>query len=273
MKKKDIILSFILLIGIVLLAVLLPIVLRTAKTYAVSDACANSFIKFQQENSETIFSIDKITYFSSCNAKGDTNSNSSFTISDLYQYTDIAIFLNPNSKNSSNENLSGKNTLKSVTISDIEYELKPSVGTQNLYYKSISEFAKAGFAEDNLIKDSITFETTSENVIDYSKPILYNNCANPITLCYVNSKLKDNYTFSNDISNLTYNGSLLKMCGITLSSINCQINFTITITNNLDEKYSCPLILNIPLSTESSTIYDGNLTIKDSVNYKFIKTI
>ena len=90
MKKKDIILSFILLIGIVLLAVLLPIVLRTAKTYAVSDACANSFIKFQQENSETIFSIDKITYFSSCNAKGDTNSNSSFTISDLYQYTDIA---------------------------------------------------------------------------------------------------------------------------------------------------------------------------------------
>ena len=296
MKKSDIILSFILLIGIVLLAVLLPIVLRTAKSYAVSDACADSFIKFQQENEETIFSIDKITYFSSCNAKGDTNSNSSFTISDLYQYTDIAIFLNPNNENSSNEiairensssenlssqnstgkkitseNLTSKNTLKSVTISDIEYDLKPSIGTQNLYYKSISDFAKPEFHEENSVKDSITFDTTSENEIDYSKPILYNNCANPITLCYVNSNLKDNYTFSNDISNLTYNGSLLKMCGITLSSLNCQISFTITITNNLDEKYSCPLILNVPLSTESSTIYDGNLTIKDSVNYKFIK--
>ena len=281
MKKSDIILSFILLIGIVILAVLLPIVLRTAKSYAASNDFADTFIKFQQENAETIFSIDKITYFSSCNAKGDTNSNSSFTISDLYQYTDIAIFLNPNSKNlssknftgenSSSENLSSKNTLKSVTISDIEYDLKPTIGTQNLYYKSISDFAKSNFSEENLVKDSITFETTSENEIDYSKPILYNNCANPITLCYVNSNLKDNYTFSNDISNLTYNGSLLKMCGITLSSLNCQISFTITITNNLDDKYSCPLILNIPLSTESSTIYDGNLTIKDSVDYKFIK--
>ena len=301
MKKSDIILSIILLIGIVLLAVLLPIVLKTAKTYAASNDFADSFVKFQQENVETIFSIDKITYFSSCNAKGDTNSNSSFTISDLYQYTDIAIFLNPYNENSSNEiairenssnenqisenlssqnstgkkssseNLISKNTLKSVTISDIEYDLKPSIGTQNLYYKSISDFAKPEFHEENLVKDSITFDTTSENEIDYSKPILYNNCANPITLCYVNSNLKDNYTFSNDISNLTYNGSLLKMCGITLSSLNCQISFTITITNNLDEKYSCPLILNIPLSTESSTIYDGNLTIKDSANYKFIK--
>ncbi len=268
MKKSDIILSFIFFIGIVVLAVLLPIALKTAKSYAVSDACADSFIKFQQENTETIFSIDKITYFSSCNAKSDTNSNSSFTISDLYQYTDIAIFLNPNS-----ENFTSKNTLKSVTISDIKYDLKPSIGTQNLYYKGISEFAKTQFFEENLIKDSITFETTSENEIDYSKPVLYNNCANPITLCYVNSKLKDNYTFSNDISNLTYNGSLLKMCGITLSSLNCQISFTITITNNLDEKYSCPLILNIPLSTEESTIYDGTLTIKDSVNYKFIKKL
>ena len=271
MKKSDIILSFILLIGIVLLAVLLPIVLKTAKTYAASNDFADSFVKFQQENAETIFSIDKITYFSSCNAKGDTNSNSSFTISDLYQYTDIAIFLNPNSKNSSSENLTSKNTLKSVTISDIEYDLKPSIGTQNLYYKSISDFAKPEFYEENLVKDSITFDATFENEIDYSKPILYNNCANPITLCYVNSNLKDNYTFSNSISNLTYNGSLLKMCGITLSSLNCHISFTITITNNLDEKYSCPLILNVPRSTESSTIYDGNLTIKDSVNYKFIK--
>lgn len=267
MKNKKIILIIIFFICIVLLAVLSPIVFKTAKSHATSNEYVDSLLKFQQENTETVFSIDKITYFSSCNAKGDTNSNSSFTISDLYQYTDIAIFLNPNS-----ENLTSKNTLKSVTISDINYDLSPTVGTQNLYYKNILDFAKTQFSEDNLIKDSITFETTSKNEIDYSHPILYNNCANPITLCYVNSRLKDNYTFSNDISNLTYNGSLLKMCGITLSSLNCQISFTISITNNLDEIYSCPLILNIPLSTESNTIYDGNLTIKDSVNYKFIKT-
>jgi len=265
--KKNIILSFILLICILLLIVLTPIAVRTIKVHACSDDCVDSILKFQQNNEETVFSIDKITYFSSCNAKGDTNSNSSFSISDLYQYTDIAIFLN-----SVSEPLTKKNTLKSVTISDISYEITPSIGEQALYYKSLSDFAKAQFSEDNIITESITFETTSDSSIDYSKPVLYNNCANPITLCYINSKLKDKYTFSNDISNLTYNGSLLKMCGITLSSLNCQIGITITITNNLDEIYSCPLILNIPLSSEANTIYDGNLTMKDSVNYKFIRT-
>ena len=63
------------------------------------------------------------------------------------------------------------------------------------------------------------------------------------------------------------------MCGIALSSLNCKISFVITITNNLDETYTCPIILNIPLSTESSTIYDGNLIVKDLVDYKFIRIL
>ena len=40
------------------------------------------------------FSVNKIVYFSSANAKSEKNANSSFTITDLYQYTDIAIFIN-----------------------------------------------------------------------------------------------------------------------------------------------------------------------------------
>lgn len=265
--KKNIVLAILLLIFTFILIVLAPISYKTVKAYQNSNAFVDNILEIQQKNEETIFSINKITYFSSCNANGDTNSNSSFTISNLYQYTDIAIFLNPVSKE-----LNSKNTLKSVTISDIEYKLTPNIGNQNLYYKNISDFATPRFSEENLIDKSITFETTSENNIDYSKPVLYNNCANPITLCYVNSNLKDSYTFSNDISNLTYNGSLLKMCGIALSSINCKISFNIIITNNLDETYFCPLTLNIPLSTDVNSIYDGNLTFKDNVDYKFMRT-
>ena len=267
MKKNSIILSILSLSFITILIILLPITYKTVKAYNDSNDFVDSIIKIQQNNIEPIFSINKITYFSSCNAKGDTNSNSSFTISDLYQYTDIAIFINPVSKT-----LNSKNTLKNVLINNIEYTLSPSIGRQNLYYKNLSDFATSKFNQDNIIDKSITFEATSENTIDYSKPILYNNCANPITLCYVNSGIKDNFTFSNDISKLSYNGSLLKMCGIALSSLNCKISFDITITNNINETYYCPITLNIPLSTESSTIYDGNLTIKDSVNYTFIKT-
>ena len=266
MKKKSIIISVIFLFFLFLLVILLPITYKKVKAYNDSNFFVDSIIQLQQKNEKSIFSIDKITYYSSCNANGDTNSNSSFTISNLYQYTDIAIFLNPESTT-----LNEKNTLKKVTLDNIEIMLKPSVGIQNIYYKNLTDFATPKYLPENIINNSISFETTSENTIDYSKPILYNNCANPITLCYINSNLKDNYTFSNDISKLTYNGSLLKMCGIALSSLNCKISFNINITNNLDEIYSCPIILNIPLSTEYSTIYDGNLTFKDTVNYKFIR--
>ena len=267
MKKNSIILSILFLIFITFLIILLPITYKTVKAYNDSNNFVDSIIKIQQNNIEPIFSINNITYFSSCNAKGDTNSNSSFTISDLYQYTDIAIFVNPVS-----DTLNSKNTLKNVLINNIKYTLTPSIGKPSLYYKNLSDFATSKYSQENIIDKSITFEATSENTIDYSKPILYNNCANPITLCFVNSGIKENYTFSNDISKLSYNGSLLRMCGIALSSLNCKISFDITITNNLNETYFCPITLNIPLSTENSTIYDGNLTIKDSVNYAFIKT-
>ena len=264
--RKNIVLTILLFILIILLVVLAPICYKAVKAYHDSNSFANSVIELQQKNEETIFSIDKITYFSSCNAKGDTNSNSSFTISDLYQYTDIAIFLNPGS-----ETLTNKNTLKSVVIDNIDYILTPSIGSQSLYYKNLNNFATPSFSEKDLIDKSLTFETTSENNIDYTKPVLYNNCANPITICYVNSNLKNSYTFSNNVSNLAYNGSLLKMCGIAVSSLNCKISLNITITNYLDETYFCPVTLSIPLSTDVSTIYDGSLTVKDDVDYKFIR--
>ena len=62
------------------------------------------------------------------------------------------------------------------------------------------------------------------------------------------------------------------MCGITLSSLNCKISFNINIINNLGETYFCPVTIDIPLSTEINTIYDGSLTVKDTVDYKFIRT-
>ncbi len=214
------------------------------------------------------FSVNKIVYFSSANAKSEINANSSFTITDLYQYTDIAIFIN---NNSDDGNFNATNTLKKVNLSDISFNLKPSIGTPNLYFKNINDFTNNNFDESKKIENNIDFEISSDDEIDYSKPILYNNCANPITLCYVNSNLKSDYTLSDNMSHISYDGSLLKRCGITLNSIACKISFVINITNNLDEVYSCPFILNIPLSTENSTVYDGSLILNNSVNYNFIK--
>lgn len=263
MHKKTIILIISIILSIILLSILTFCLIQKSN---LSNKCIDDYIEFFQNNDEKIFSIDRITYFSNCSANIDTNYNSSFKISNLNQYTDIAIFLNNNSTE-----YTAANTLKSVTLSDINFSLLPEKGIPNLYYKNINDFAKSNFNTENLIKDNITFETTSENDIDYSKPILYNNCANPITLCYVNSNIKKDYTLSENISNITHNGALLKSCGITLNSISCQISMVINITNNLDENFTCPITLTIPLSTENSTIYDGCLKFKDSTNYNFIK--
>lgn len=266
MKKKNIILTIIFALFFIIFIVLFGITYKTVKNHSISEKYLNSALKFQEYNSETIFLIDKITYFSSADANIETNSNSSFQISNLIQYTDIAISLKPYS-----ETLTGKNTLKTVLLSNIEFSLNPSSGTPNLYYKNINDFATPKFSKKNLIENSIIFQTTSENKINYSEPILYNNCANPITLCYVNSNIQNEYTLDSNISNISHNGSLLKSCKVTLNSIACKLSFVITITNNLNENYECPITLNIPLSTEISTIYDGNLTLKDNVNYKFIR--
>lgn len=229
--------------------------------------CTTEFIKSIEElNLSSPFSINKIVYFSSANSESQINSNSTFTINNLYQFTDIAIFIN----NNSDENFNEKNTLKNVKISNLHYELTPTVGNANIYYKNINDFAKNIYDENNKIENELNFEISSEDEADFSKPILFNNTANPITLCYVNSNLKTDYTLPENISNVSYDGSLLKNCNITLNSISCKISFVITIVNNLDETYNCPIILSIPLSTENSTVYDGSLIFTQETDYKFI---
>lgn len=270
LRKKDILLTTIVAISLIILILLLIKTFTYISNINKAKSCDKFAQKFIEENKDTIFSIDKIVYFSSCDGQTSINGNSSFTISNLYQYTDIAIFIN--NTNSSDE-FTAKNTLKNVSLDNINFSLSPSVGTPSLYYKNLNDFASSKYNIEHKIENSINFEATSENQIDYNSPKLYNNCANPICLTYINENIKKDYTLKNTISNLSYNGLLLKYCNITLNSIACQISMTINITNNLDEHFSCPITIQIPLSTENSTIYDGNITLKHSVNYKFIKNI
>ena len=264
MNKKQIIFYVVLFLLLILFIVLSVLSIKEIKNRISSSKSMENIYEF---DGSSPFSINKILYFSSANCNTEITSNSSFKILDLYQYTDIAIFLN----NNADGNFTAENTLKKVTLSDIKFSLTPSIGTPNLYFKNINDFTSNNYDENKKIENTLDFATSSEDEIDYSNPILFNNCANPITLCYVNSSLITDYTLTDNASNISYNGSLLKNCGITLNSIACKLSFLITITNNLDEVYTCPLTLTIPLSTESSTIYDGSLILTDNTNYQFIK--
>ena len=216
-------------------------------------------------NVTEVFSIDKIALFSSSTADSIINSNNTTTINDLIQYTDIAIFINNN-----NSNFSMKNTLKSVSIQNISFNTKPLVGTPNLYYKSLTDFSTDKIVTENLINSSLNFSVTSEDELDYNKPILFNNCANPITLSYVNSNIKNDYTIQNMDGSISYDGSLLKTCNVPLNELNCSLSFTIFIENNLGENFKCPVYIDIPLSG-SSSIYDGSYTYIYNPDYKFLQ--
>lgn len=226
----------------------------------------NDILPFASKNQNTIFKINKITFFSSCNAKNKTASNSNFTIEDLYQYTDIALFIT-----STSEEKTLENTLKKVSINNIKFTSSPTLGEPKLYYKNINNFAKSEISEENLINGNLDFNITSEDEVNLDKPTLYNNLANPIVLSYINHNIKTDYTITDTSTPMTYDGSLLKRCNILLNNIACSFSFDVYVTNNLSQEFKCTIYIDIPLDLDNQSIYNGNITLKKDTNFNFYR--
>lgn len=254
------------IILIILILIFLLLSYNVSRAYFNKINFEKEVLEIAEKNSESIFIINNITFFSSANSKYEIKSNSSLTLNNLFQYTDIAIFINP-----VNKELSYKNTYKDVFINNINFINTPSLGIPNLYYKNINEFTTPNFKEENKIENDLSFSISSESSTDLSTPILYNNCANPISLCYVNNNIKTDYTLPDAFSQITYDGSLLKKCGVTLSTIACSLSFDIHIINNLDEEYVCPIYIEIPLESSTENIYNGKILEKNNINNTFYR--
>ena len=263
MDKKKIILTII-TIFLFILSIFLGYLLFNK--YFVKKNFEKDILSFANKNENTIFEINNITLFSTCDAKNKTASSTNFTIENLYQYTDIALFITSPSKDVNLEN-----TLKKVWIDNIKYTTTPSVGEQKLYYKNINNFAKNDIIEDNIISDKLEFSVTSEDTANLDTPTLYNNLANPIVLSYVNSNIKTDYTITDTTTPITYDGSLLKRCNILLNSIDCSFSFDIYIINNLNQEFKCTVYMDIPLETADETIYNGSITTKQDTNFVFYR--
>lgn len=226
----------------------------------------NDILPFASKNQNTIFKINKITFFSSCDAKNKTASNSNFTIEDLYQYTDIALFIT-----STSEEKTLENTLKKVSINNIKFTSSPTLGEPKLYYKNINNFAKSEISEENLINENLDFNIASEDEVNLDKPTLYNNLANPIVLSYINHNIKTDYTITDTSTPMTYDGSLLKRCNILLNNIACSFSFDVYVTNNLSQEFKCTIYIDIPLDLDNQSIYNGNITLKKDTNFNFYR--
>ena len=263
MKKRKIILTILtiilILVGIFLAFLVFP-------KYISKKNFEDNVLDFADKNESTTFTIDNITLFSSADAGYKTNTANNFTIQNLYQFTDIAIFI----RNTSDEDTL-ENTLKKVTINNIKFTNSPKLGEPRLYFKGLNNFAKSDIIEENRITDSFEFTISSSDDADLNTPILYNNLANPLTFSYVNYNIKPDYTITDISSPIRYDGSLLQKCGISLEDIACTLSFDIYITNNLDQEFTTNVSINIPLSTQDKSIFNGTLTVKNNTTYNFYR--
>lgn len=261
-KKKKILLVVI----IVLFILVVFLAYLVFSKFILKKNFENSILPFANKNSEVIFKINQILYFSNCDAKNKNISSSHYTLENIYQYTDIAFFID-----SPQEEKTAKNTLKEVSIENINFTSSPNIGEPAVYFKSINNFAKSELVDENKIGDNFKFSVTSDDTADLNKPTLYNNLANPITLSYINSNLKTDYTITDTSSPITYDGTLLPKCNIKLEDINCKFSFDVLVTNQMDEKYKCTVNVDVPLASNGKSIVDGNVTLKQDTNLNFYR--
>ncbi len=263
-KKKFFLVIFVVLSIILLCSFIFIFSIKMIQKYNFE----KSFLNEAQMNTETIFSVKNIVFFSGVDVKNRTSSVTNFTIENLFQYTDMAIFID-NHINTNENNL--KNTLKALRIENINFTKLPELGNVSLYYRNFSDFAKSSFSEDKKIEKDFSFLITADEQTTFEEPYLYNTCANPITLTFENSNIKTDYTITDTSIPITYDGTLLKRCNVLLSSISCAFSFDIIITNNLDQEFKCTVFIDIPLEDTNSSILDGKIITKKELNSAFYR--
>ena len=271
--------TIIFILLLILLIVLIKINYNDAQRKV---ALENTIADITSFNAKQVFSIDKIYLYSSADAINNETKKPMWNL-DVYQYTDIAIYISANSSNSE------QNTIKELYIDDVKFD-SLNTGTPNLYYKNLFEFGKFNLINNNIITnrldykilppaksvspDANTLSDAVESEINYSEPEIYSDCATPLTLEYVNL-IKSNYLVSNIETPLIYDGSLLKRANIDLPSIECNLSFKIHIKNNLDESYVATVKIPIPLKndTNGTSIYDKSFSkeITPLINFNYEK--
>lgn len=249
-KQKYVLLILIILLILVLIAYGVIIYNKIQKNSFV-----NSLIEISEKNQEPTFSVEKIYLCSSANAIYNNDEQNAKDL-DIYQYTDIAVYLN----NYQDEyGITNKNTIKELYIDNIELLVNGNMGSQSLAYTNLLKIGSKDLVPDFTPNDRIDFNiiySNSENeMANYDEPTFYTDCSNPITLRYVNN-LGTDYSIQDDSSS-SFDGSILQDAGISIEDINCKVKFKINLINNEGEYYSCWINFSLPLSD----IYEGT-TIK-----------
>lgn len=157
-KRKE---KYILFVLLILIIVLLFLGARIISKNIRSKRFANQEFKVYENNQEQVFKIKKIIV---CSSAGATDLSEKKNLQDLniYQYTDIAIYLD------NGEELSNKNTIKELYIDNISLEGQKEVGQKSLNYKNINKLGLKKDKETNSSQNNGIFDNlrTISNSVD-----------------------------------------------------------------------------------------------------------
>ena len=220
-----------------------------------------------KKNENPDFRIEKIYLCSSANA---IEKSKNLNDLNLYQFTDIAIYLN----NDKDGGLTKRNTVKNLYIDGIDLQLENDTSKASLVYTNLlkigsrEELKNMIFNSKNEQNEKIDFNIINTNEqnsnANYENPTFYADCSNPISLKYINEINKD-YSIGKDNS-AVFDGTILKKAGIKIEDINAKVRFKINLINNNDEYYSAWVNFKIPLSD----IYNGtSIKSKNTVGQEY----
>lgn len=212
------------------------------------------------------FSLAKIIVYSSAYGENkDTTFEQSKWILDLFQYSDIALYID-----NGNTELNSENTIKKLWIENIKIA-NPNIGSPSLYYLNSLNFGTANFNRQDEIHGFLEFAVLNDKNLDsnlqYNTPTFFTDCSNPITLKYVNHSVKHDFEISSNES-ISFNGKLLQMADIPLVNLASNLQLTIHITNHNNEDFYYDLSLPIPLETQSQSILEGSVLMESSFENK-----
>lgn len=249
-KKLKINKKILIYVFVIVIIILIFVYTKIINIHIKNKKLEKDAILISEKNEEKVFSLEKIILISSANAI-DNSEQKDFKDLSLYQFTDMALIID------NGEELSNKNTVKSLFIDNIEINTRTKKGIQSLNYKNYEKFGKTDNLINSTIPDRIDFNivyTNEENQkANYDEPTFYTDCSNPITLEYVNKDLVTGYKMGENTS-VFFDGKILKSAGVELKDLECYIKFRINILNNIDEKYSCNIGFYLPIND----VFEGN---------------
>lgn len=225
------------------------------------DTLVKQFSKNENDINHPEFFVKTMELYSSANAISNTTNyqNPEWNIS-IFQYTDIAIYIDRLNKNNDN------NYITQLYIDNVIID-NPKIQSK-LFYLNPLEFGNGKLLTENLIEKRLDYNIVNsennENEFSYNIPIFFEDCSNPITFRYIDSIL-NNYTLDNS-QNLKYDGSILKIANVDLQNLKNSISMDLNIVTKDNVTHKQKICFDIPLESENKSIYEGSIEVNQKID-------